>query len=155
MADFNERYRLAAGSLTSTAILAGTQYLVSNFPSDGAAPWMVDAYNVVTPYVERELTLSNVYKRQGYPNFAWDVQVADATMFNYLYGTIFGSADSASVTAVTRDLTAGAGTAAQWVAVNCKAVLPEFRPDALEVLSGQTFFTIRVQFYEVAYAGTV
>lgn len=147
----NELYRLAAGSLTSTAILADDDYLVTNFPG---YPWMVDSHNVVTPYVERELTLSNVYKRQGYPNFYWDVQVSDASQFNYLYGSIWGSVDSTSVTVVTRDLTAGSGTADQWVALYCKAVLPEFTPDGLEVFSGEIFYNYRIQFYEASYAGT-
>lgn len=148
----NELYRLAAGSLTSTAIFAGTQYLVTNF---SGYPWMVDSFNVVTPYVERELTLSGKYKRQGLPNFYWDFQIANASQFNYLYGSIWGSADSATVTVVTRNLIQGAGTAAQWVALNCEAVLPEFRPESFEVLSGEIVYNFRVNFYNASYAGTV
>lgn len=142
-------HRLANGTLTETAILASSAYLVKNFTgASGQAFWIVGEPSIVTPYIERERLLSGHDGAFGLPNFQWLFGIMNDAMWHYLYGTVMGSALTADVTATTRNRLATATYADQWITYNCKARLVELTPTGMPGYSGRFWSPIGLEFYD-------
>lgn len=146
-------WRLGAGTLTTAALAADSATLVTGWTGATAScPWLVAADYLVTPYVERETTLSNFDKAQGKLNFTWRFAKLNDAMFDYLVNTVFGGAYTAVVTVKTRNRFFDDVVANQWVTINCKARLPDFRLGGVNARQWTFYSPFQIEFFDGTYA---
>lgn len=146
-------WRLGAGTLTTAALAASSTYLITSWSGQTAAcPWLVAADYLVTPYVERETTLSNFDKAQGKLNFTWRFAKLNDVMFDYLVNTVFGGAYTAVVTVKTRNRFFDDVVANQWQTYNGIGRLPDFRLAGVNARQWTFYSPFEVQFYDCVTA---
>lgn len=146
-------WRLGAGTLTEATLAGSSGYLVTNFTgSTASCPWLVAADYLVTPYIERETTLSNHDKAQGKLNFTWRFAKLNDDMFDYLFNTVWGGAFTAVLTVKTRNRFYDNVVANQWVTINCIGRLPDFRLGGVNGRQWTYYSPFEVVFYDGVYA---
>lgn len=146
-------HRLVNGTLTEAAILANADYLVTNFPyAYQGYPWLVAHDNIVTPYIERDTTLSGFDGAFGKLRFTWRIGVLNDEQWHYLAGTVFDGRLTAQLTVVTRNRLFDPDPANQWVAINCKGRLADLTKEGLNPYEGTFYCPVQIEFFNGVYA---
>jgi hypothetical protein len=142
-------YRLAAGTLTAAALTADAGSIVKNWASTlTSGTWIVASDHLVTPYVERVMSLDGSYGTVGRPHHIWRVARLNDSMFTTLMTELPDESTAVTIRTYNRLKTGGAG----WETYNCRAVRPAFLSEELHPKQGNFFVDIPIRFFNLVVA---
>ncbi len=116
-------YRLAAGHITASALMADVDYIVENFPTSGGYPWVVGTDGVISTYSLRTQSPAPFDYGNGLPSLRWTFSKLSRGQFEYLMDTVFAGQLSAAVTLMTWRFNnqSATGDARNWVILQAYA----------------------------------
>jgi hypothetical protein len=142
-------YRLVAGHITAAALTADTGSIVKNWASTlTSGTWIVASDHLVTPYVERVMSLDGSYGTVGLSHHVWRIARLNDSMMSVLLSELPDESTAVTIRTYNRLKSGGAG----WQTFNCRAIRPAFTRDELHPKQGNFYVDVAIRFINLVVA---